>query len=78
MDQRLLDSLMRADQKTTIFELEGLAIVTAFDVFAEMIKGRRIVIFTDNQSVQSSVIKCKSKNDNMDLISKKIAPLKRL
>ena len=54
------------------FELEGLATATAIDLF-EVFRGRRLVVFTYNQSVQTSVVKCRSKNDNMvDLIIRKI------
>ena len=70
--QDLLDLLMKANQKTAIFELEGLAIAVVIDLFEGLIKGRRFVVFTDNQSAQSSVIRCKSKSDSMDLIIRKI------
>ena len=70
--QNLLDALMEADQKTAIFELEGLAIATAIDRFEVFIRGKRLVVFTDNQSVQTSVVRCRSKNNNMDLIIRKI------
>ena len=62
---------MKTDQKTAIFELEGLRLAVAIDLFECLIKGS-LVVFIDNQSAQSSVIKCKSKNDNMDLIIGKI------
>lgn len=50
--------IKRDDQETIIFELEGLAVATALQVFGTLLKGKRVVIFTDNQSVQSSLVKC--------------------
>ena len=63
---------MKEDQRTAIFELEGLAIVVALDLFADEVKGRRLVVFADSQSVQSSFIKWKSKNSNMDLLLRRM------
>ena len=72
VSSHLLEVFMKEDQKTVIFELEGLAIVTALDRFSDEAKGRRLVVFTNNQSVQSSFIKCKPKNSNMDLLIRKM------
>ena len=72
MSDELLKSLFRPEQKTAIFELEGLAVVTAFKGFSKMMRGKRLVVFTDNQGVQSSLVKCKSLNESMDLIIRKI------
>ena len=64
----VLARIKREDQETVIFELEGLAIAVALHVFSQHIKGRRVVVFTDNKSAQACLIKCKSQNDNMNLI----------
>jgi len=68
----LISKIKREDQETVIFELEGLAIAVALHVFSEHIKGRRVVVFTDNKSAQSCLIKCKSDNAHMNLIIRHI------
>ena len=42
-----MEKLKKEDQKTVIFELEGLAIAAALSTFSEFAKGRRVVIFTE-------------------------------
>ena len=64
----LLAMIKREEQETVIFELEGLAIAVALRLFTQHIKGRRVVVFTDNKSAQSCLIKCKSDNEHMNLI----------
>ena len=64
----VLQAIKRGDQTTVIFELEGLAIAVGLHLFEEHIRGRRLVVFTDNQAAQASLIKCKSANERMDLI----------
>ena len=66
----LLDDIMREDQERIILELEGLAILAGLTVFAQLIRGKRVVVFTDNQAVQSCFVKCRSANENLDLIIK--------
>jgi hypothetical protein len=68
----LVSKLKRKEQQTVIFELEGLAIAVALNAFSEHVKGRRVVIFTDNQSAQSCLIKCKSSNHHTNLIVRSI------
>ena len=68
----MVEQLKQGDQKTVIFELEGLAIAAALRTFGDHARGRRTVIFTDNQSAQSCLIKCKSKNHHMNLIVRSI------
>ena len=72
VDSKLISAIKRADQETLIFELEGLAIAVALKVFSKHIKGRRVVVFTDNKGAQSSLIKCKSDNNQMHLIVRHI------
>ena len=66
---------MREDQKTAILELEGLAVAIAAETFVDLVKGKRLVIFTDNQAVQMFLIKCRSTNHNLDPIIKKLCAL---
>ena len=68
----LVEKLKKDEQKTVIFELEGLAIAAALHTFGAFAKGRRVVIFTDNQSAQSCIIKCKSVNRHMNLIVRSV------
>ena len=63
-----LHSIKRDDQDTIIFELEGLAIAVGLHLFEKHMRGRRLIVFTDNQAAQASLIKCKSTNESMDLI----------
>ena len=41
----LLATIMRPDQKTSIMELEALAIYVALDLFKDLIRGTRLVVF---------------------------------
>jgi hypothetical protein len=68
VSKELVESIKRPDQKTVIFELEGLAVAIGLSVFHSMLAGKRVVIFTDNQAVQSCLIRCKSANLHMDYI----------
>jgi hypothetical protein len=56
------------NQETIIFELEGLAIVAALQVFDSFVKGRRVVTFTNKQAAQTCFVKCKSTNAHMNPI----------
>ena len=67
--------IKRDDQETVIFELECLAVATAVYLFKDLIRGKRVVAFTDNQSVQSCLVKCKSKNDHMNLMIRSVCAL---
>ena len=60
--------IQREDQETIIFELEGVAIATGLRVFKRFLKGRRLVVFTDNEAAQACLIKCKSANERTDLM----------
>ena len=75
VSQELVSKIKREDQQTVIFELEGLAIAVALEVFKEHIKGKRLVVFTDNSGAQASLIKCKSTNHHMNLIVRSICSL---
>ena len=75
VDQPLLSAIMRPDQKTPIMELEALAIFVGLQLFAEKVKGTRLVVFTDNLSAQAALVKCRSNNLHIDLIIKGICSL---
>ena len=75
ISQELVSKIKREDQQTVIFELEGLAIAVALEVFKEHIKGKRLVVFTDNSGAQASLIKCKSTHHHMNLIVMSICSL---
>ena len=68
----LVDKIKAEDQKTIIFELEGLAVAIGIALFSNFLLGKRLIVFTDNQAVQACLIKCKSTNPSMDLIIKHI------
>eukprot|EP00435_Cladocopium_sp_Y103_P040928 s2951_g11.t1 len=71
----LLESIKRPDQLTVIFELEGLAVAAGLQVFSQIITGKRVIVFTDNQAVQSCIVKCKSANEHMDSMIRRICSL---
>jgi hypothetical protein len=64
----VLAAITSHDQKIAILELEGLAILTALRTFRDFFSRLKLVVFPDNQSVQACLVKCKSQNDNLDLI----------
>lgn len=72
VSEDLVTQIKSDDQKTIIFELEGLAVAIGLSVFQKLIAGKRLIVFTDNQAVQACLIKCKSNSENMDLIIKHI------
>ena len=47
----LASKIQRADHKTIIFELEGLAVAIGLSLFRQQIAGKKIVIFTDNSAI---------------------------
>lgn len=71
----MIGLIKRDDQETIIFELECLAVATALQLFGTLIKGKRVVIFTENQKVQSCLVKCISNNDHMNLIIRSVCSL---
>ena len=75
VSQDVIANIKRADQETVIFELEGLAIAIAMYAFEKHVRGKRVVVFTDNKSAQSCLIKCKSENLHMNLIMRFICSM---
>ncbi|CAL1161582.1 unnamed protein product [Cladocopium goreaui] len=49
----LVDKIKAEDQKTIIFELEGLAVAIGIALFSNFLLGKRLIVFTDNQAVQA-------------------------
>ena len=68
VSQELLNLMKRDGQETVIFKPEGLGIAAALHLFRPLVRGKRVVVFADNQATQSCFVKCKSKNDHMNLI----------
>lgn len=62
----VLAAIMSHDQKIAILELEGMAILTALRTFRDLFSRLKLVVFTDNQSVQAYLVTCKSQNDNLE------------
>lgn len=75
VDSFLLESIMKPGQETAIMELETLAICVGLKLFSPIFKGSRVVIFTDNQSAQASLVKCRSNNEHVDLIIRGVCSL---
>lgn len=75
VESSLLESLMEQGQKTAIMELEALAIYVGLKLFSHVVSGSRVVAFTDNQSAQASLVKCRSNNKHVDLIIRGICSL---
>ena len=65
MDQEVLDLILRSEareKKTAIYELECLAVAIALDVFSSHLSHRNIVLFTDNEGVHGTLVRCWSDN----------------
>ena len=75
VSQDLLGAIMKPDQQTPIMELEALAIYVGISLFKDLINDARLVVFSDNQSVQTSVVRCKSNNQSVDLIIRGICSM---
>ena len=65
-DRRTLDDVMAKDQKTVIQELEMMAVLAAMKVWKRLIKGCRVVMFTDSEAVRGAYLKSWSANDDRD------------
>ena len=75
VEPNVLAAIMTPDQKTPILELEALAIFVALKLFLEEVQGTKVVMFTDNQSAQHAIAKCKSVNPSLNCIIKGICSL---
>ena len=45
-------------KETVIFELEALAVYAALKIFFKYLKGKNVVVFTDNEGVHGAFVKC--------------------
>ena len=67
VDRRTLDEVMAEGQKTVIQELEMMmAVLAAMKVWKKLIKGCRVVMFTDSEAVRGAFLKSWSANDDSD------------
>ena len=70
VDSDTLDDIMSKGQKTVIQELEMMAVLAAVKSWRSFLKSRRVVLFTDSESVRGSFLKTWSaKEDSDDMIS---------
>ena len=66
VDNDTLDEIMSKGQKTVIQELEMMAVLAAVKSWHSFLKSRKVVLFTDSESVRGSFLKTWSANDNSD------------
>ena len=64
--EAVLDEIMSKGQKTVIQELEMMAVLAAVKSWRGFLKSRRVVLFTDSESVRGSFLKTWSANDDSD------------
>jgi ribonuclease HI len=72
IDRHFIQEVMEADQKTIIQELEMLALLIAAELWCPIANGRRIVAFSDSESVRGSFLKTWSANDPCSDVLQKI------
>ena len=66
VDDDTLNDIMSKGQKTVIQELEMMAVLAAVKSWHSFLKSRKVVLFTDSESVRGSFLKTWSANDNSD------------
>ena len=66
VDNDTLDEIMSKGQKTVIQELEMMAVLAAVKSWRSFLKSRRVVLFTDSESVRGSFLKTWSATDDSD------------
>ena len=66
VDDDTLNEIMSKGQKTVIQELEMMAVLAAVKSWHSFLKSRKVVLFTDSESVRGSFLKTWSANDNSD------------
>ena len=66
VDDNTLDDIMSKGQKTVIQELEMMAVLAAVKSWRSFLKSRRVVLFTDSESVTGSFLKTWSANEDSD------------
>ena len=72
-----LCSVKKAEQKNMIQELEmlALALLISAELWFPLVKGKRVVAFSDSESVRGSFLKSWSQNDMSSFLLKKIFSL---
>ncbi|CAE7198911.1 unnamed protein product [Symbiodinium sp. CCMP2592] len=61
LDASLVSQVMTSFERvkeTVIFELEALAVYVALKFFFKVLKGKNVVVFTDNEGVHGAFVKC--------------------
>ena len=58
----VLQTCFGEHRETVIYELEALAVALAIDLFKQELRGRNVMVFTDNSGVHGSFVKCWSDN----------------
>ncbi|CAE7639962.1 unnamed protein product [Symbiodinium sp. CCMP2592] len=61
LDASLVSQVMTSFERvkeTVIFELEALAVYVALKFFFKALKGKNVVVFTDNEGVHGAFVKC--------------------
>ncbi|CAE7488500.1 unnamed protein product [Symbiodinium sp. CCMP2592] len=61
LDASLVSQVMTSFERvkeTVIFELEALAVYVALKCFFKALKGKNVVVFTDNEGVHGAFVKC--------------------
>ena len=66
VDNDTLDEIMAKGQKTVTQELEMTAVLAAVKSWHSFLKSRKVVLFTDSESVRGSFLKTWSANDHSD------------
>ena len=70
-----LSSVKKDEQKNMIQELEMLALLIAAELWLPVVKGKRVVAFSDSESVRGSFLKSWSQNGVSSFLLKKIFSL---
>ena len=66
VDTGMLDEIMAKGQKTVIQELEMMAVLAAMNVWKDLTKACRVVLFTGSEAVRGAFLKSWSANDDSD------------
>ena len=75
LDEHQVASLNLRKAKTIIFECEFLAVLVAFQAWAQEVAGPQLVVFIDNNAVRDCLISCDTSNDIGSIILREILKL---
>ena len=73
--EALVKELLGVEKETAIFELESFAAVLAINLWKDVLRGRSIVIFSDNEAFRSAVVRCHSSNARGDRLVQELCRL---